>query len=168
MFNMLAESGWRALLVLSSAICLVSLVKFMRTRGQLPLPPKPKGPPIIGNTIEFVSAAKGNTIHLLLQKWAKEYGEVIRVQIGSVTEYYINSDRAVKALMDKASAQTSQRPRWIVSNELLCNQWNVLLLNASDPRWKVSVPAPESPIPTEKVLAATQTHTFRNGKSSNG
>ncbi|KAH8783605.1 cytochrome P450 [Hyaloscypha finlandica] len=137
MFNMLAENGWRALLVLGLALCLVSLVKFIRNRGQLPLPPKPKGLPIIGNTIEFVSAAKGNTVHLLLQKWAKEYGEVIRVQIGSVTEYYINSDRAVKALMDKASAQTSQRPRWIVSNELLCNQWNVLLLNASDPRWKL-------------------------------
>jgi hypothetical protein len=82
MFDMSAENGWRALLVLSSALCLVSLVKFIRTRGQLPLPPKPKGLPIIGNTIEFVLAAKGNTMHLLLQKWAKEYGEVIRVKLG--------------------------------------------------------------------------------------
>src|SRR5882724_3563395 len=57
--DMLAENGWRALLVVLSALCLVSLVKFLGTRGQLPLPPKPKGLPIIGNTIEFISAAKG-------------------------------------------------------------------------------------------------------------
>lgn len=79
-------------------------------------------------------------MHLLLQKWAKDHGEIMRVQIGPVTNYYLNSDKAVKAIMDKASAVTSERPRWIVSNEQLCNQWNVLLLCGSDPRWKVSLP----------------------------
>ncbi|KAH8742573.1 cytochrome P450, partial [Diaporthe sp. PMI_573] len=41
------------------------------------------------------------------------------------------------ALFDKSSAQTSERPRWIVSNEQLCNKWNVLLLPASDASWKL-------------------------------
>ncbi|KAL2283456.1 hypothetical protein FJTKL_09802 [Diaporthe vaccinii] len=54
-----------------------------------------------------------------------------------MTSYYLNSDQAVKALFDKSSAETSERPRWIVSNEQLCNKWNVLLLPASDARWKL-------------------------------
>lgn len=49
-----------------------------------------------------------------------------------------------QALFDKSSAQTSERPRWIVSNEQLCNKWNVLLLPASDARWKVSRTAKKS------------------------
>ena len=61
----------------------------------------------------------------------------MQVKLGPVTEVYLNSDEAVKILFDRASAATFERPRWIVSNELLCNNWNPLLLNASDPRWKV-------------------------------
>ncbi|KAL5048223.1 hypothetical protein BDW71DRAFT_205760 [Aspergillus fruticulosus] len=38
--------------------------------------------------------------------------------------------------MDPSSAVSSERPRWIVSNELICNRLNVLLLHESDPRWK--------------------------------
>ena len=135
-FHESAASAYLPLLGLF-AVLAAYLINTIKHKGRLPLPPRPRGLPVIGNTVEFISAAKDHTMHLLLQRWSKEYGDVIRVQIGPVTEYYLNSDRAVKALMDKASAQTSQRPRWIVSNELLCNQWNVLLLNGNDPRWKV-------------------------------
>jgi hypothetical protein len=41
--------------------------------------------------------------------------------------------------MDRSSAISSERPRWIVSNELICNQLNVLLLHGIDPRWKVGL-----------------------------
>lgn len=127
-------------LVLLSIIILVAIYirSHFQNRHHLPLPPQPPGYPILGNTLEFIPAAQRGQMHLLLQKWAKENGEIMRVKVGPTTNYYLNSDRAVKALMDKSSAQTSERPRWIVSNELLCNRWNVLLLNASDPRWKVS------------------------------
>lgn len=119
---------------------LILLQKHSQARSsRLPLPPKPPGwLPILGNTHDFIPAAKKGQMHTLLQKWASECGEIMRVQVGPTTNYYLNSDRAVKAIMDKAAALTSERPRWIVSNEQLCNQWNVLLLNGSDPRWKVS------------------------------
>ena len=42
-----------------------------------------------------------------------------------------------QAIFDKSSAFTSERPRWIVSNELMTGKWNVLLLSVSDKRWKV-------------------------------
>ncbi|KAL1633676.1 hypothetical protein SLS56_002824 [Neofusicoccum ribis] len=71
-----------------------------------------------------------------MEKWARQHGEIFRVRSGIVTEYFINSDKAVKAIFDKSSAASSERPRWIIANELFTNQWNVLFLNASDPRWK--------------------------------
>jgi hypothetical protein len=128
------------------------------------LPPSPPGIPILGNLVEFVKHAKQASQHLLLQRWAEEYGDIIGVKIGPMTEYYLSSDRAVKVkqhekslcrlrpwhprsypvsswrrkeIFDRASAATAERPRWIVSNEQICNKMNVLLLNASEPRWKV-------------------------------
>lgn len=108
----------------------------MQNSSKLPLPPQPPGIPLLGNLPEFLKALAANKPHILLAKWAQEYGEIIRVQVGPVTEYYLNSDRAVKVLFDQKSAQTAERPRWIVSNELLCNKWNPLLLDASEQRWK--------------------------------
>lgn len=78
---------------------LVFLVhRYLQKRNKLPLPPKPPGWPIIGNTIEFINAAKDGAMHLLLAKWAREYGEIIRVQVGPVTNFYLNSDHAVKVV----------------------------------------------------------------------
>lgn len=65
-------------------------------RGKIPLPPSPPGFPILGNLIEFVKDAKKASQHLLLQRWAEKYGDIIGVKIGPMTEYYLSSDRAVK------------------------------------------------------------------------
>lgn len=105
-------------------------------KGKLPLPPTPPGKPILGNLPDFVSAAKQGTAHLLVEDWTRQYGDIIRVKLGPFTEYFLSSDVAVKQLIDKASAQTAGRPRWIVSNEQMCNKLNVLFLDGSDPRWK--------------------------------
>lgn len=68
---------------------------------KLPLPPKPPGLPLIGNTIEFVMAANKGAMHLLLGQWAERYGEIVRVQVGPMTSYYLNSDEAVKVRLCK-------------------------------------------------------------------
>ncbi|KAH7047397.1 cytochrome P450 [Macrophomina phaseolina] len=84
----------------------------------------------------MMKAGKNGELHLQLEKWARLYGEICRVRVGLITEFFINSDKAVKAIFDKSSACTSERPRWIIAKELFSNSWNVLLLNASDSRWK--------------------------------
>jgi hypothetical protein len=121
------------------------------------LPPRPPGLPLVGNIPQFATAAKKSEIHLQLGEWARGYGDIFRVKLGPVELYYLNTAAAVKVrqnsilshssmtdaskqeLFDRNSAATAERPRLIVSNELLCNMWNVLLLNASTPRWKVSM-----------------------------
>ncbi|KAH7392848.1 cytochrome P450 [Pyrenochaeta sp. MPI-SDFR-AT-0127] len=86
--------------------------------------------------LDILGATRKGQQHLLFAKWARAYGEIVRVQVGPFTEYFINSDPAVKEIFDKQSSATSERPRWIVSNEQICDQKNVLLLPASHPRWK--------------------------------
>ncbi|KAG9628843.1 cytochrome P450, partial [Aureobasidium melanogenum] len=112
------------------------LQQYRHGRSLLPLPPQPSGSFLIGNMTEVIAASKVGQQHLLFQRWAQEHGEIFRVRVGPFTEYFINSDIAVKEIFDKSSVQTAERPRWIVSNEQICNQLNVLLLNASNPRWK--------------------------------
>ncbi|KAF5567491.1 amidohydrolase family [Fusarium napiforme] len=69
---------------------------------------------IAGHLPNVLKAAKEHRQHLLFQKWAEEYGEVFFVKFGTIQEYFINSDQAVRAIFDKAAAQTSERPRWII------------------------------------------------------
>ncbi|KAI8204986.1 Cytochrome P450 monooxygenase yanC [Colletotrichum sp. SAR 10_76] len=44
---------------------------------------------------------------------------------------------AVWEIFDKKSAQTADRPTWIMSSTILNNDFNVLFLKASDPTWKI-------------------------------
>ncbi|RKL26265.1 hypothetical protein BFJ72_g13838 [Fusarium proliferatum] len=125
--------------VLSLLIVLVQRAGSRRreTKQLLSLPPSPPCTNIIaGHLPTVLKAAKGHRQHLLFQKWAEEYGEVFFVQLGTIQEYFINSDQAVRAIFDKAAAQTSERPRWIVSNEQICNRLNLLLLSSSEKAWK--------------------------------
>lgn len=84
------------LALVSLGLWIYAAVSYVCHRRKLPLPPKPRGLPVLGNTIDFVQAAKKKEIHLLLQKWAEQYGEIMRVQVGPMTSYYLNSDQAVK------------------------------------------------------------------------
>jgi hypothetical protein len=60
------------------------------------LPPQPPSFPLIGNIHQFAPAAKRKALHLLLERWAREYGDIFRVQLGPVATYYLNTDIAVK------------------------------------------------------------------------
>ncbi|USP80423.1 cytochrome P450 [Curvularia clavata] len=126
----------RLLSITILAFLLFKLQKWFQAKNKIPLPPRPAGLPFLGNMLDILSATKIGQQHLLFTDWARRYGEIVRVEAGPFTEYFINSDSAVKEIFDKQSSATSQRPRWIVSNEQICNEKNVLLLSASHSRWK--------------------------------
>lgn len=114
----------------------ILLLQKLSAKHKLPLPPQPSGWPLLGNTVGMMKAGANGELHLQMEKWARQHGEIFRVRVGLVTELFLNSDKAIKAIFDKCSACTSERPRWIIANELFTNSWNVLFLNGSDPRWK--------------------------------
>lgn len=57
--------------------------------------------------------------HLQFEKWAKEYGEVYSLMLGTKTMIVLNSDRAVKELLDRKSSNTSARPDLYTGQTLL-------------------------------------------------
>ncbi|KAE8343343.1 hypothetical protein BDV24DRAFT_161389 [Aspergillus arachidicola] len=154
----------------------VAVLRSSRASKQLPLPPQPRGSMVLGNLSEIMKASMDSLQHLLVQGWASEHGEVLRVRLGPVTEYFLNSDQAVKEIMDRSSAISSERPRWIVSNELICNQLNVLLLHGSDPRWKnqrrvinsylTSVPRADAGLPFLHYETAKFLHDITNNSQA--
>lgn len=126
------------LVVLLLLVILVPLLSSVLSikKSQLPLPPTPPGSILTGNLSEVLAAVSKRQQHLLFERWARQYGQIMRVRSGPFVQYFINSDVAVKEIFDRKSACTSQRPRWIASNEQMCNELNVLLLPATHPRWK--------------------------------
>ncbi|KAK4545116.1 hypothetical protein LTR36_003667 [Oleoguttula mirabilis] len=130
----------RLALVLLSATAVyyvaLSIQQRIKDSKLLPLPPGPTGLPFIGNLLDILKEVGLGSQHLLFEKWARQYGELYKVKVGPFTQYMVNTDQAVKAIFDKPAAVSANRPRWIVSNEHICNQWNLLLVNGDLPRWK--------------------------------
>lgn len=69
-------------------------------------PPGPPTLPLIGN---LHLMPRGNP-HLQFQKWAKEYGPVYSLVLGMKIMIVLNTDQAVKDLLDKRSSIYSSRP----------------------------------------------------------
>ncbi|KAI8307600.1 Cytochrome P450 monooxygenase patI [Colletotrichum sp. SAR11_59] len=118
---------------------ILGLVLWVRRRGtsKASLPPQPPATPVLGHLPELIRENKTRKWHLRLNEWARTYGPIFGVRSGYIVDYYINSDVMVKEIFDKKSAQTADRPTWIMSSTILNNDFNVLFLKASDPTWKI-------------------------------
>jgi hypothetical protein len=63
------------------------------------LPPGPPGVPFLGNT-DFPTVHA----HKKFKEWADHYGETYSLRLGSTNFVILNSDRAIKDLMDSVRA----------------------------------------------------------------
>lgn len=100
-----------AFILVSSIACicgLVLLVLQLRNVGRRPkgLPPGPPTLPILGNLHQLPKRG----IHLTLQKWAKEYGPIYSIMLGTQITIMINKAEVAKELLEKRSAIWSSRP----------------------------------------------------------
>jgi cytochrome P450 len=86
--------------------------------------PGPRGLPLVGNTLSL-----GPQPQRLFRKWALEYGELFRIQMGWDTWVFVNSPAAVKEIFDKQSAITSGRPRMPVASLLVSGGMRFLLMD---------------------------------------
>lgn len=66
--------------------------------------------------------------HLQFEKWAREYGPVYSLILGTSTMIVLSSDKAVKDLMDKKSGKYSHRPELYVGQELCSGGLRVLMM----------------------------------------
>ncbi|KAI2618200.1 cytochrome P450 [Hypoxylon sp. NC1633] len=85
--------------------------------GQRPrdYPPGPPTLPLIGNLHQIPREKR----HLQFEKWAREYGPVFSLMLGTKVMIVLNSDRAVKDLVDKRGAIYSSRPEAYIAQTLL-------------------------------------------------
>ena len=65
--------------------------------------------------------------HLQFQKWAKEYGPVFSLILGTKVMIVLSTDQAVKDLMDKKSAIYSSRPDLYISQTIMSGGQRMLI-----------------------------------------
>ncbi|KAF8584806.1 cytochrome P450 [Ramaria rubella] len=115
---------YRALdLVVAAAVFLtvgLSIYRATARARSLKLPPGPKGLPLLGN-IHQLPKARWN----LFLKWKSVYGPIFRVNILGQNIVVLNTAKAVTDLLERRSRIYSDRPRFVMSGEILSG--NVVL-----------------------------------------
>ncbi|KAG6854559.1 hypothetical protein C0991_004895 [Blastosporella zonata] len=89
-----------------------------KKRHNLPYPPGPKGYPIIGNLLDIPTGFQWTTY----TEWAKKYGDLLYINVLGTHLVIINSEEIADELVEKRSANYSDRPDIAVMN---MNGWGV-------------------------------------------
>lgn len=74
-----------------------------------PLPPGPKGYPLIGNLYDIPT----NMPWVTYQNWKRKYGDIFSFTVFGKTTIVLNSFTAANELLDKRSSNFSGRPRLV-------------------------------------------------------
>ncbi|TFK41265.1 cytochrome P450 [Crucibulum laeve] len=111
---------------------LVSLVywrwrSYKRRRG-LPLPPGPKGWPIIGNVYDIPH----DHAWLTYAQWGKTFGDIIYMDVFGTETIVLNSLQAAIELLEKRSANYTDRPDMIMANDLMEWGWDFAHMRHSE------------------------------------
>ncbi|KJA26057.1 hypothetical protein HYPSUDRAFT_347562 [Hypholoma sublateritium FD-334 SS-4] len=114
----------------------VILVAFLlrtriKQRNRAPLPPGPAGYPVIGNLLELPHSYPW----LEYASWAKRYGGVLSFKVFGRPAIIVSSAKAATELFEKRSTNYSDRPRMIMSDELMEWEWNFIHMPYTD-RWR--------------------------------
>ncbi|ROT34502.1 cytochrome P450 family protein [Sodiomyces alkalinus F11] len=96
-------------------------------------PPGPPTLPILGNIHQLATRDS----HLQFEKWAREYGPVYSLMLGTKTLVVLSSDKAVKDLMDKRSGKYSHRQEMYIGQTLCSGDLRVLMMGYG-PRWRAA------------------------------
>ncbi|KAF9529927.1 cytochrome P450 [Crepidotus variabilis] len=107
-------------MIVLDAFALLGLYALYRSwkykRPSLPLPPGPKGLPLVGNLFDMPKAFEWRTFH----KWAKELEtDIIYLNIAGQSVVIIDSASAAVELLERRSSLYSGRPRLPMINELM-------------------------------------------------
>lgn len=116
--------------------CCVSLVllatgvfwRHFQSSNTLPLPPGPKGWPLVGNTFQL---PRGNPWRLY-DKWSRIYDGLFSLSIAGNTFIVIGTVEGAREVLNKRAAQSSNRPHAPMANDLVSKGIHILLRNYDD------------------------------------
>lgn len=115
-------------LLLIAVIAITALWQLSRM-GRRPkdYPPGPPTIPVLGNLHQIPSERR----HEQFEKWAREYGPVYSLMLGTKVMIVLNSDVAVKDLLDRRGAIYSSRPEAYIAQTVLSGGLRVLFMVSS-------------------------------------
>ncbi|KAK5126661.1 hypothetical protein LTR85_009595 [Meristemomyces frigidus] len=99
-------------------------------RREKSLPPGPPTVPVLGNLHQIPK--KG--AHFQFTAWAKQYGGIYTLKLGTGTAVVITDRRLVKELVDKKSSKYSERPKSYVAKRI--SGGDHILLMDYGPQWR--------------------------------
>ncbi|KAF8879274.1 cytochrome P450 [Infundibulicybe gibba] len=106
--------------VLAVVLCTVLYLASRRANAlRLPLPPGPRGLPVIGNLLDVPTTNQW----LVFDEWAKKYGDLMHVDVMGQPMIILNSLKTVTDILEKRSAIYSSRPRMPMLIELM--DWTI-------------------------------------------
>ncbi|KAH8832224.1 cytochrome P450 [Flagelloscypha sp. PMI_526] len=112
-----------------ATLCAVAVLSFLlysrfRKRRPGPLPPGPRGLPLIGNVFDMPATKSWETF----AKWGQKYGPICSVTVLGQPIVIINKLNTAIDLLERRSAIFSERPRLVMGGELVgYNQTTPLL-----------------------------------------
>ncbi|KAF5688731.1 cytochrome 98A9, partial [Fusarium globosum] len=95
------------------------------------MPDGPPTTPLLGNLLHIPS----NKAFVQMTKWAKKYGDVYSLTVGPSNIIVLSGREAVKEVLDKKSALSSNRPTSLLRQQLLTGGDHLLWMDAS-PQWR--------------------------------
>lgn len=75
-------------------------------------------------------------LHLQLQKWAKEYGPIYSLIIGTKPMIVLSSPEVVKELLDRRSNIYSSRPDLYITQDLISGGYRMVLMKYNE-KWRM-------------------------------
>ncbi|KAJ6537374.1 cytochrome P450 [Mycena vulgaris] len=118
------------LLIFLLALCVAAFLKKVGTREK-GLPPGPPTVPVLGNVHIFPT----EFAHFKFTEWARKYGGLFSLKVGPNTIIVLTDIAAVKELLDKRSATTSDRPPIHLADRMTGGLHMVLARSTST--WKI-------------------------------
>ncbi|KAH8107810.1 cytochrome P450 [Cristinia sonorae] len=98
-----------------------------RARRAARLPPGPRGLPLLGNVLQL-----GTHQWVQMAKWSKQYGPIYSLNFLGKPAIVISSHKVAADLLDKRSAIYSDRPRLIMTGEVLSGSLFFAFLSYGD------------------------------------
>lgn len=116
------------------AVVLCKWLYFRRARGNVPHPSGPPGLPLVGNLLDMPKNPAWSTyIH-----WSEKYGSgLVRLNVLGNNIVVVNTLEAATDLLEKRSANYSDRPEMIMLNELCGYGWGLAFRRYGGP-WRDS------------------------------
>lgn len=87
-------------------------------------PPGPPTLPLVGNLHQIPREKR----HLQFEKWARQYGPIYSLILGTKVMIVLNSDLAIKDLLDKRGVIYSSRPEAYIAQDVLSGGLRVLFM----------------------------------------